>query len=120
MNNNKIKELKIDEIVWITFIALSILNIVGDEYEIDYYQDNNQEKDSNAKKIFTFTVAVSVIIYVYFFKKNYERVEELKEKKEDSTLAEVRLLGSTFIVVGILCLLYFQLNSQTPSNPSIV
>lgn len=120
MNNNKIKELKIDEIVWLTFIALSVLNIIGDEYEIDYYQYNNQKKDKNAKKIFTLTVAVSTLIYIYFFKKNYERLEELKEKKEDSTLAEIRLLGSTFILAGILCLLYFQLNSQTPSNPSIV
>lgn len=31
MNNNKINELKIDEYIWIIFIILSTLNIMGDE-----------------------------------------------------------------------------------------
>ena len=36
MNNNRLKELQIDEIIWIIFITISIINIIGDEFEKNY------------------------------------------------------------------------------------
>ena len=33
MNNDRLKELQIDEIIWIIFITVSITNIIGDEFE---------------------------------------------------------------------------------------
>ena len=33
MNNDRLRELQIDEIIWIIFITISIINIIGDEFE---------------------------------------------------------------------------------------
>lgn len=118
MNNNKINELKIDEYIWIIFIILSTLNIMGDESEKKYYITNDINEDKKAKEIFTFTVAVSFILYLYFAKRNYQTVKKLRKYNCDSSLHEIRLIGSIFIVIGVLLVLYFQINDNTANNPS--
>ena len=120
MNGDKIKELKIDECIWIVFIILSALNICGDEFEMEYYTSNNWGSDRRAKKIFTFTVFISFIIYVYFMKLNYQHVKSLRMENCNTSLHEVRLFGSILIVVGVFMLLYFQINSSSSNNPSAV
>lgn len=119
MKNEKIEELVIDEWIWIVFIILSALNISGDELEKKCYMTNDLTKDEQAKKIFTFTVIVSFFIYLYLAKRNYHHVERLRNNHQDSSLAEVRLLGSILIEIGVFLLLYFQLNSSSSNNPSV-
>lgn len=50
MNGDKIKELKIDEWIWIVFIILSALNICGDEFEMEYYTSNNWSSDRRQRR----------------------------------------------------------------------
>ena len=44
MNNQKEKELTIDEWIWIIFIILSIMNILGDELEKKFYRERVIQK----------------------------------------------------------------------------
>lgn len=120
MTNEKIEELKIDEGIWIIFILLSLLNIYGDECEKDYYTYNDFKKDQTAKKIFTFTVFISLIIYIYFAYRNYQTVENLRNQNKDYSLHKIRLIGSIFVVTGVFLLLYFQIGNSSANNPSTI
>ena len=111
--NNNIKEIKIDEIIWGIFILLSILNIIGDENK----KIHNNKK---AKNIFTFTIAISFIIYLYIFKKNYKLLKETKFYNINPNIYEIRVIGSFLITLGALFLLYFQLNDSNSNNSSIL
>ena len=67
--NDIINDLKIDEFIWIIFITLSILNIIGDKYLIEYYTYNDNNKNKQAKDIFTLSVSITLIIYLYLLYK---------------------------------------------------
>lgn len=120
MIDNKIKELKIDEWIWVIFIILSILNIWGDECEKDYYFHQEELKDETAKKIFTFTVFISLCIYLYLLYQRYQKVKMAKILKEDANLCEVRLFGSILVVIATILFLYCQVEEHAATNPSIV
>ena len=62
---DRIYELKIDEWIWVIFIILSALNIFGDEYERQYCASHCYSKKIVSKHIFTFTVFISLLIYLF-------------------------------------------------------
>jgi hypothetical protein len=117
--NKKIKDLDIDEWIWIIFIMLSILNIFGDELKKNYYVNNDLSKDSQARKIFTFTVFISFLIYIFFLNRNYKNLQSARLSNGNTILPLIRLYGSIFIVTGVFLLLFFQLNDSTSDSPSI-
>ena len=51
MKQQEINELNIDKLIWGIFIFFSILNIYGDELEIDYIVSNKFNNKTKAKKI---------------------------------------------------------------------
>lgn len=115
-----LKELRIDEWIWVVFIILSALNIFGDELEKDYYTQHNIQKDKTAKKIFTITVFISFLIYCYLAYQRYQRVQILKTTNKNTELEEMRLFASILVVIASIIFLYYQLESTSTSNPSIV
>ena len=119
-NNNILTELTVDEWIWIIFIILSILNIYGDYVKKEGIIYNDYQKGISTKKIFTFTVFISLIIYIYITNIKYQNIKVVKFQNQDPRLHQLRLLGSIFIVVGVFLLLYFQINSPTSNNPSVI
>lgn len=120
MNYNEIKELRIDEMIWTTFIFLSILNITGDEYKRDYCLNKNTNSESLSKSIFLFTVFISLIVYAYIAHKKYKIFKFNKENNLDNTIAKRRLLASILVVIASILLLYCQYEETNPTNPSIL
>ena len=102
----EIKRLKFENILWIIFIILSIANIVGDIDEEKFIKTNNKIYKYNANKIFKFTLIVTLIIYIYFFIRNYESYKNISYSKKK--LYSIKLLGSSLLIAGIICLIYFK------------
>ena len=117
--DSKINELRIDEVIWITFIILNILNIIGDEYEKDYYINNNDERDILAKDIFTFTVFISLIIYLYILYKRYVTMKDTRLSGKDTSICDTRFFGSILVVTASILFLYCQIKDRRAINPSI-
>ncbi len=121
MNNyDQIKELVIDEWIWVIFIILSVLNIFGDEFEKDFYQENDNFKDQNAKNIFTFTVFISFLIYCYILYQRYNKTKLFHLQNKDTTICDFRCLGSILVVIASIIFLCCQLKEKNASNPSLV
>lgn len=119
-NTEQVIDLNIDEFIWVVFIFLSILNICGDELEKKCIISDDNNKKELAKKIFTITVFISLLIYIYFANRNYKNIKKAKLNNGDTKLLELRFLGSILVVVGVILLLYFQINSSSANNPSII
>ncbi|MGN1268332.1 MAG: hypothetical protein ACI4U0_02370 [Candidatus Aphodocola sp.] len=118
-NNDRLTELRIDEWIWITFIILSALNIFGDECEKDFCIHHDVSKDRIAKKIFTFTVFVSLLIYCYLAYQRYGRLQMKRSINQNVSLEEMRFFGSILVVVASFIFLYYQFETTTADNPSI-
>lgn len=107
---NEIKRLNFENLLWIVFGILCFMNVYGDELEKEYVytHSNVYEKDSN--DVFTFTLFVTFFIYIYFFLRNSNSYK--KASLEDKSLYQVKVLGSIFLIAGIICLIYFQMNNE--------
>ena len=115
---SKINRLNFEDLIWIIFIFLSVANIYGDKLEKDYLKTNNKKLDKNANIVFEIILIVTFFIYVYFWQRNYKDYKSAS--KENKNLLMIKLLGSSFLIAGIICLLYFQTkNSGFIGTPAI-
>ena len=101
---NDLKRLKFENFLWILFAILCIMNVFGDYNEEEYLVTNNQEYENKSNKIFEITLIVTLLIYIYFFIRNYNAYK----KASDKDLYAIKLLGSSFLIAGVICLIYFQ------------
>lgn len=103
---NDIERLNFENLLWIIFAGLSLLNILGDYNEEKYLKTSNNKFKNDSNIIFEFTLIVTFFIYIYFFSRNYKALENAS--LEDKKLYEIKLLGSSLLIAGIICLIYFQ------------
>ena len=112
MNNSDFSEigrLNFEDILWIIFIGLSILNIIGNNYQKEYVRSNIKYFEDKADNISVFVLSVLFLVYMYFFLRNYN----MYNNKENPTNVDlIKVIGSLFFIFGTLCLLYFQVNSE--------
>ena len=116
MNNTRLKELQIDELIWIIFITISIINIIGDEFEKKYCLTKEQNNLNISKNIFTFTLFASLLIYGYILYTRYKKYQN----DINNNLNKNRLFASILVVVASIINLYCQLKDRQPTNPTIL
>ena len=110
LNNEEINRLEFENILWLIFAIVCLLNIVGDYEEEIYIKNNDYKYKNKANKVFELTLSVTFLIYVYFAIRNYNALN--KASDEMKSLYEIKLLGSIFLIAGVVCLLYFQFNQK--------
>ena len=106
---SEINRLNFEDIIWIIFILLSILNIISNKYQKEYILNKNKNYENISKKISIFILIILIFIYLYFFKRNYHMYSNKDNLTKEDT---IKLLGSFLFVIGTFCLLYFQINSK--------
>ncbi len=120
IENKKINELKIDEYIWIIFIILSLMNIFGDECEKDYCMTHSKQKKTTSKKIFTFTIFTSLLIYLYLEYQRKKKLTEATKAHENTSIWEMRCFGGYLVIIATLLFLYCQIAEPLPQNPEIL
>ena len=116
----QLSELKLDNILSVAIIVLSIFNIIGDLIEQESVTTNDNDKKLIAHNIYTLAVIGSIILYLIFFKRSKNSLDEAISNNKDTFPYKVRLIGSIFFVIGILCVFYFTVNEpQNTDSPEI-
>lgn len=103
---SEINRLKFEDFLWVVFAILCLINVYGDYNDKEYLKTHNNTFRKNSNKIFEFTLIVTFLIYIYFFIRNYKAY--VKATEEEKRLYVIKVLGSAFLIAGVLCLLYFQ------------
>lgn len=116
MNTNRIKELQTDELIWIIFITISIFNIIGDEFEKKYCKYKTNKDLNTSKNIFTTTLFISLLVYLYISYTRYIKYKDNPQKKFN----DVRLFSSILVVIASIINFYCQINDRQPTNPTIL
>ena len=77
-------------------------------FETDYYKNNNYDSKEKYRLINIFVFSVALIIYLYFFKGNYETVKNLNccDSPTKVKFNQLNFLASVFIVIAGVILLY--------------
>ena len=106
-----IKRLTFENYIWIVFIIISILDIYGDELIKKGIINNNTDPINKANKLFLGITSFSLLIYIYFLIRNYNDYCYYKNNKY-----KIRLLGSTLVLLGTICFLYFQVTNKDSTD----
>lgn len=107
---SEIDRLNFEDLLWIIFICLSILNIVANYYQKEYVISDYQYYEDKANNISIVVLSILVFVYLYFFTRN---LNMYKNKYNEVTNADfIKVVGSLLFVIGTICLLYFQINSD--------
>ena len=115
-NGEEIKRLTFENYIWGVYIVIAICNIYGDELIKKSIKENDRVSNKKAMIIFKAILISSLIIYLYFLKRNYNDLKILKKLYKDNDLKKnnydskymIRLIGSILVFVGTICFLYFQ------------
>lgn len=118
-DNNELREVTINEWIWIIFVFLSIANIYGDELEIKTLKE--QEKhNKKAKKVFLITSSIALIIYFYFVINSYKKLQQAKLENKNTELREINFLGQSLIFIGAALLIYFNIKNNNETKTELI
>ncbi|MBS5852405.1 MAG: hypothetical protein ACLUG4_05770 [Bacilli bacterium] len=124
MNNQSTQtytRLKFEDNLSIIFIILNLLNIRANAIIENAILTNNISQVSKALKIYRFIIVISILLYIYFVKRNYKfYIESRKKVNYDNTLEKIRLEGSLLILVGTLLLGYTIFKEREPEGEAEV
>lgn len=102
--NNEIRDVTINEWIWVVFALLSLANIYGDELELSSLQ-HDYKHNKTSRKIFLTTASIALLIYFYFVINSYNKLVNLKKENKNTSLQEANLYGNILVFVGAFILL---------------
>lgn len=112
--NNKLKQINIEDYIWVVYIGIIILSWYSNYLEKNYYLYN----DLNSKNKYRYTLiiifTILLIVYFYFLKSAYEDYKNLKnyDSIQKKNLVTLSLLGSLFVFLSGLIFLYIAIKDQ--------
>ena len=99
---SEVRRLNFEDLLWILFIFLSIMNIVANKFQKEYVISNNHYYEGKANNISIYVLTILVFVYVYFFLRNYNMYNN-KDNPQNEDL--VKVIGSFLFIIGTLYLL---------------
>ena len=100
--NEKLKQITIEDYIWIIYLGIIFLSWYGNSYERKYYINNNINSKTKYKNITILIFSILIIVYLYFFKNSVNDLKNIKpyysKKKKD--LIYLSFLGSLFVTLS--------------------
>ena len=112
--NDKLKEFKAEEIVWIIYIGIIMLGFYSNELERKYFINNDLESKKKYTDLMIAIFTILLIVYMYFANSSLDDVRNLKEN--DSTdkkrLTYLSFVGSFLVLISGIIFLYIAFQNE--------
>ena len=105
---DKLKQIKIENYIWIIYIIIIGISYYSNFLEKDYFINNNIESKEKYRESLIVIFSILLIIYLYFTVDAYKSVLSLKENdsKEKKDLVTLSFIGSFLILISGIIFLY--------------
>lgn len=106
--NDKLKQLKIEEFIWIIYIGIVALSFYSNKLEKNYFIYNDLNSKEKYRKTMIFIFSILILVYLYFVKDSYDDYKKLKENDsiKKKKLTYLSFIGSLLIAVSGFIFLY--------------
>ena len=114
MNYDKIKQIDIENFIWVIYIGIIILSWYSNSLEKNYYINNDFISRDKYRKILIFIFTILVIVYFYFLKSSYNDLVNLNYYDSDKkkTLVYLSFIGSLLIFISGIIFLYIAYSDE--------
>ena len=100
--NDKLKQITIEDYIWIIYLGIIFLSWYGNSFERKYYINNDLSSKTKYKNITILIFSILIIVYLYFLKGSINDIKNIKpyysKKKKD--LIYLSFLGSLFVTLS--------------------
>ena len=115
-NDENYQRLKFEDKLSLILIFLNLLNIKANQIIKEALVTKNVKDVKKAISIYRFISVNSVIINLYFVKRNYRFYLDKKKVNKEAFIEATRLLGSIFILSGSFLLSYSAFLDQNTTS----
>lgn len=112
--NEKLKQLKIEDFIWIIYIEIILMSWYANSLERKYFIYNEIKSREKYRKIMILIFSILVIIYLYFFKDSYDSLKDIKpnDSYTKKNLTYMSYIGSLLIAISGFIFLYIAINDE--------
>lgn len=118
MNNNelneKLKQITIEDYIWIIYIGIIFLSWYGNSFERKYYTTKDLNSKTKYQNITILIFSILIIVYLYFLKSSINDIKNIKpyysKKKKD--LIYFSFIGSLFVTLSGIVFLFIALTDN--------
>lgn len=110
----RLKQLKIEDFIWIIYIGIIFFSLYSNTLERKYFIYNNKKSKNTYRNITIGIFTVLVIIYFYFLADSYNDVKNLniKDTYKKKYLTKLSFAGSLLIFISGIIFLYIAYNDE--------
>ena len=110
----KLKELKIEDFIWVIYIGIIILSWYSNNLERKYYIYNDILSKNKYREIIILIFTILIFVYIYFLKDAYDSLKELKETDSDKKklLIFLSFIASLLIAISGFIFLYIAIKDE--------
>lgn len=113
--SDRLRELKIEDFVWIIYIGIIILSWYANSEERNYFLNNNLNSRDRYRAVMIFIFIILVIVYSYFLTDSYESLKKLKpnDPEQKKQLTYISFIGSLLVFISGILFLYVVIKDET-------
>ena len=112
--NKKLKQLNIEDFIWIIYIGIIFFSWYSNSLERKYYINNDINSKKKYQKINDLIFSILLIIYLYFLKGAYDDYKNLKpsDSSKRKRLVTLAFYASLLIAISGAIFLYIALTDD--------
>ena len=108
MNEERLKKLEIEEVIWLVLIIIILLSFIANVFERDYLIYQNEESKGRYRELMIIIFGGALITYSYYFIDSIKDLQRIKisDSKGKKEAIYLSFISSLFIVLAGIILLY--------------
>lgn len=108
MNDERLKKLEIEEVIWLVLIIIILLSFIANVFERDYLIYQNEESKGRYRELMIIIFGGALITYSYYFIDSIKELKNIKisDSKGKKEAIYLSFISSLFIVLAGIILLY--------------
>lgn len=116
MNNieERLKEIKIENYIWIIYIGIILLSWYSNKLEKEYFLTNNPNKKNEYKKTIIIIFTILNLVYTYFLIDSKNSLKNINNNTDKKTkeLLNLSFVAATLISISGIILLYVAITDE--------
>lgn len=118
--NEKLRLLRNEDLIWITYIFIAVAAIVSNYFEKQYDLSKDRDAYKKYKTINICIFTVAFFIYLYFFITIYGKLKNVRESTERFRLTQAQLFGAILFLIGGVIYLMVEISETEEEEVAII
>ena len=112
--NKKLKQLKIEDFIWLISIGIIIMSWYSNNLERKYFINNDLQSRDKYRKTMIIIFSILIIVYLYFLKDSFDDLKNIRldDSNGKKNLTYLSFIGSLLIAISGIIFLYIAIKDE--------